>query len=107
MHNGKDIDEIVLFITAENKDETEYDISESGINSFGYNLLGQDKKEEALKIFKLNTQHYPNGFNTWDSYGECLLLLGNKEERINAYKKSLALNPKNKNAETIIEQSNE
>lgn len=103
--NGKTIDELIIFIKSENKDETEYNISESGINSFGYNILGQGKKEEALKIFKLNTELYPNGFNTWDSYGECLLMLEKKEEGIIAYKKSLELNPKNKNAEKIIEQN--
>jgi tetratricopeptide (TPR) repeat protein len=103
--NGKNIEEIVLFIKADNKNKAEYDISESGINNFGYNLLGQGQKKEALKIFKLNTELYPNGFNTWDSYGECLLMLGNKEGGINAYKKSLELNPKNRNAETIIEQN--
>jgi len=103
--NGKTIDELIIFIKSENKDETEYDISENGINSFGYNILGQGKKEEALKIFKLNTELYPNGFNTWDSYGECLLMLEKKEEGIIAYKKSLELNPKNKNAEKIIGQN--
>ena len=53
-------------------------------------------------MFKLNTQLYPNGFNTWDSYSECLLILGNKEDGIKAYKKSLELNPKNKNAEKVL-----
>jgi tetratricopeptide (TPR) repeat protein len=102
---GKTIDEIIKLINTENKEDSEFDISESGINSFGYNILGEDKNKEALKIFKLNTKLYPNGFNTWDSYGECLLMLGEKEEGIKAYKKSLELNPKNKNAETIIEQN--
>ena len=45
---------------------------------------------------------YPNEYNTYDSYGECLLKTGKKEEAIAAYKKSLELNPDNKNAENII-----
>ncbi len=102
---GKNIDEIIEFIKSENLGESNFDLSESGINSFGYNLMRQGKTKEALKIFKLNTELYPNGYNTYDSYGECLLLLGEKEEGIKAYKKSLQLNPKNKNAETIIEQN--
>jgi tetratricopeptide (TPR) repeat protein len=53
-------------------------------------------------VFKLNTELYPNGFNTWDSYGECLLALGKKEEGIEAYRKSFELNPKNKLAEAIV-----
>ena len=102
---GKSIDEIIEFIKSENLSESNFDLSESGINSFGYNLMGKEKTEEALKIFKLNTELYPNGFNTWDSYGECLFMLEKKEEGIIAYKKSLQLNPKNKNAETIIERN--
>lgn len=102
MTQGKSIDEIIKIIKSGDKEDSEFDISESGINSFGYNILGEGKNEDALKIFKLNTELYPNGFNTWDSYGECLLILGKKEEGIKAYKKSLELNPKNKNAETII-----
>ena len=99
------IDEVIEVIKSESKKEPEFDISESGINSFGYNLMRQSKNEEALKIFKLNTEMYPNGYNTWDSYGECLLALEKKEEGVKAYKKSLELNPKNKNAETIIEEN--
>lgn len=102
---GKTIDEIIEIIKSENIKEFKFDLSEREINSFSYNLMGQGKSKEALKIFKLNTELYPNGFNTWDSYGECLLMTGNKEEGIKAYKKSLELNPKNKNAEIIIEKN--
>lgn len=102
---GKSIDEVIEMIKSETEKDSEFDISESGINSFGYNLMGQNRNKEALKIFKLNTELYPNEFNPWDSYGECLLILGNKEEGLEAYEKSLELNPKNENAKTIIEQN--
>jgi len=103
--DGKTIDEIIEFIKSENLNESNFDLSESGINSFAYDLMGKGKTKVALKIFKLNTELYPNGFNTYDSYGECLLLLGEKKEGIKAYKKSLEFNPKNKNAETIIKHN--
>jgi len=105
---GKSVDEIINIINSKNyfHKYSEFDISEKAINSFGYEILREDKKREALKIFKLNTALYPNGYNTWDSLGECLLLLGEKENGIKAYKKSLKLNPKNKNAKKIIEQNN-
>ncbi|BDD01407.1 tetratricopeptide repeat protein [Persicobacter psychrovividus] len=101
----KSIDEVIETINLENKEDPEFDISERAINSFGYSLMRQNRNEDALKIFNLNTELYPDGFNTWDSLGECLLVLGKKEEGINAYEKSLELNPKNKNAETIIEEN--
>ena len=101
----KSIDEVIETINLENKEDPEFDISERAIISFGYSLMRQNRNEDALKIFNLNTELYPDGFNTWDSLGECLLVLGKKEEGINAYEKSLELNPKNKNAETIIEEN--
>lgn len=75
------------------------------INSFDYNLLGQENNKGALKIFKFKTEIYPDGFNTWYSYGECLLMLGEKAAAVKAYRKSLCPNSKNKGAETIIEKN--
>ena len=104
LNEGKSVAKLIRFIKQENIKNSKYDLSESGINNFGYQLMNQGKKEEALEIFKLNTELYPNGFNTFDSYGECLLELGDKEKAITAYKKSLELNPENKNAEKILSE---
>lgn len=101
-NKGKSIDELIQFIKQEDIKKSEYDLSESGINSFGYQFMGQGLKDEALKIFKLNTELYPTGYNTFDSYGECLLKCGDKKNAIIAYKRSLELNPKNKNAEKVL-----
>lgn len=102
LNGGKSVDELVQFIKQEDIKSSEYDLSESGINSFGYQIMSQGLKDDALKIFKLNTELYPQGYNTFDSYGECLLGLGDKENAIIAYKKSLELNPRNKNAEKVL-----
>jgi tetratricopeptide (TPR) repeat protein len=82
-----------------------YDVSESGINSFGYSLMTGGKDDEALKIFQLNTQLYPEAYNTFDSYGECLMKLGRKEEALKAYRKSLELNPQNEGAKRVLEMN--
>ena len=105
LNQKKSVDEIIEVIRSENKKDPEFDISENGINNFGYDFMRKNKNEEALKIFKLNTELYPNEYNTWDSYGECLLALGRKEEAIKVYKISLVLNPKNYNAKAIIEHN--
>lgn len=99
---SKSTDETAAFIRAEVQKGTSslYDVSEAAINSFGYKLM--DKPSEAVKIFKLNTELYPTGFNTFDSYGECLVKLGLKKEAIAAYQKSLALNPQNTNARSVL-----
>lgn len=78
---------------------------EEELNIFGYELLSKNKNEEALKIFKLNTELYPESFNVYDSYGECLMKMGDKKKGIKAYKKSLTLNAQNENARQIIEET--
>jgi len=98
-------DEIIALIKTEfpKGKQSEYDVSESGINSFGYALIAAKKEEEALKILKLNTELYPEAYNTFDSYGECLMKLGRKEEGLKAYRKSLELNPGNEGAKRVLE----
>lgn len=103
---SKSIKKTIVFIKSEHKKglKSNYNTSENELNSFGYELLNSKKENEALEIFTLNTKLYPNGFNTYDSLGECLLFLGKKVEGIKAYKKSLELNPNNENARKIIKE---
>lgn len=99
---GNTIEEVIQLVKSEDLSNSEYNLSESGINSFGYSLMGEGKDEEAIKIFKLNTEIYPTAFNTHDSYGECLLKLGEKEAARKAYEKSVELNPGNQGAVDIL-----
>ncbi len=102
--SGKTTDEIIEIIKNQDNDKPNYDISENQINRLGYLLMEQEKNQDALKIFKLNTELYPNGFKTYDSYGECLLKLGDTENGIKAYQKSLELNSDNTNAKIMLSQ---
>ncbi|WP_296383053.1 DUF6090 family protein [Winogradskyella sp.] len=102
--SGKNIDDIIKIIKNQDSETHNYIISEIQINRLGYELMGQDKNEDALKIFKLNTELYPNEFNTYDSYGECLLKLGDTENGVKAYQKSLELNSDNTNAKIVLSQ---
>jgi len=91
-----------LCIRESRKESPDYNISENGINVLGYQLFEEKKLEDALLIFKMNTEFYPEAGNTWDSYGECLMAMGNESEGLLAYKKAFEINPKNKYAEEII-----
>jgi len=106
LSSGKSIDDLISYIKSADLKNSEYNLSEMGINIFGYQLMGTDKTADALKIFKLNTELYPEGFNTYDSYGECLVKLGKLKEGVIAYKKSLELNPKNENAKKVLSEIN-
>lgn len=81
-----------------------YDFSEPELNRLGYQLLQAKKIKEAIEIFKLNVEAYPQGFNTYDSLGEAYMVDGNNELAIKNYKKSLELNPKNENATATLKR---
>ena len=72
--------------------------TELEINGLGYQLMGQGLLEEAITVFELNVESYPNAFNTYDSLGEAYMNAGRREEAIANYRKSLELNPANVNA---------
>ena len=72
---------------------------EGEINTLGYSILNERKAEAAINIFKLNTILFPGSGNTFDSLGECCLILGLKEEGINNYRKALLVEPNYANAE--------
>ncbi len=99
---GKSIVDIVAYCITTEPGLAEFNISEGGLNTFGYELMAEGKMNDALEIFKTNTTLYPNAFNTWDSYGECLLQMDQTEAAVEAYAKSLELNPSNKNAENVL-----
>lgn len=75
-----------------------YDFSEGQLNVVGYQLLRMKRVKDAIEIFKLNVEMFPQGFNTYDSLGEAYMENGDKNLAIQNYKKSLELNPKNTGA---------
>ncbi len=79
-------------------------ISEQSINSLGYTLMQINKLDEALQVFKLNTDDFPDSWNAWDSYAEAWMNKGNNEEAVKYYKRSLELNPQNDNGKKMLEK---
>lgn len=79
-----------------------YDFSEEVLNALGYQLLGMKKQKEAIEIFKLNVEAYPQAFNPYDSLGEAYLQAGERALALQNYKKSVELNPQNVAAVQII-----
>ena len=75
-----------------------YDFSEPQLNRLGYQLLQMNRAGDAIEIFKVNVEIFPQGFNVYDSLGEAYMVNGDKQLAIQNYKKSLELNPKNANA---------
>jgi tetratricopeptide (TPR) repeat protein len=80
------------------KSASEFDLTEGQLNNLGYELLQQKKNAEAIEVFKLNVEAFPESGNTYDSLGEAYMKAGQKELAIKSYAKSLELNPNNRNA---------
>jgi tetratricopeptide (TPR) repeat protein len=74
-----------------------YDFDENEFIGLGYGLLHMKKFREAIEIFKLSVEAYPQSYNAYDSLGEAYMDNGDKELAIKNYQKSLELNPGNAN----------
>jgi tetratricopeptide (TPR) repeat protein len=67
--------------------------TEAMMNRFGYALLGKRRIDDAIQIFKLNVEAYPNSANVYDSLGDALEAAGRKEDAIKSFEKALAIDP--------------
>lgn len=73
----------------------DFALKENEVNSWGYELMACGKIKEAIEIFKLNVELYPESFNVYDSLGEAYMNNGEKELAIKNYQRSIELNPQN------------
>src|SRR5215211_5752066 len=86
------------------KQAATYDFAEPELNQLGYLLLRSGKPREAIEIFKLNVEAYPQAFNTYDSLAEAYMTINERELAIQNYKKSLELNANNTNAVEVLKR---
>jgi Flp pilus assembly protein TadD len=77
---------------------------ESTLNQLGYTLLREKKLDEAIKVFQLNVEEYPKGWNCYDSLAEAYMTAGKNDLAITNYEKSLELNPDNKNGTEMLKK---
>jgi len=76
---------------------------EDALNSLGYRLLRQGMVEEAIGLFRFNTELYPSSGNVYDSLGEALLASGDLEAALSNYETSVRLDPGNQNGVAMIQ----
>jgi pimeloyl-ACP methyl ester carboxylesterase len=77
---------------------------ENTLNTLGYQQLNAKHTREAIALFKLNVEMYPNAYNPYDSLAEAYMVQGDREAAIKNYRKSLELNPDNTNAVTMLKK---
>jgi CubicO group peptidase (beta-lactamase class C family) len=72
----------------------DYLFQEILLNRMGYALMGENRFDDAIEIFKLNVSEYPDSWNVYDSLAEAYLKKGDKVMAIKNYQKALELNPR-------------
>jgi len=97
------IDEAISLIEINKEQYQSLSFVEDVLNLAGYQYLNQERFDDAIKVFSLNVDLFPGSWNAYDSLGEAYLKADKKDLAIENYKKSLELNPKNVNAQKIIE----
>jgi len=86
------------------KASSEVLFNESDFNALGYRLMGNSQIQEAIEIFKLNVEAFPDSWNGYDSLGEAYMNDGQIALAIKAYEKSIQLNPENENGKQMLER---
>ena len=92
------IDEAVTYYHGRREqDSTALLFTEMQMNRLGYEHLSRGQAREALALFRLNIEAYPESFNVYDSYGEALMADHQYERAVEYYARSVELNPDNEN----------
>lgn len=63
------------------------------LNRVGYDLLNEKRTKDAIEVFKVNTELFPEIANAWDSLAEAYATDGQKELAVKFYKKTIEVNP--------------
>ena len=95
-------DAVVRYVRELQRGDTAAPVSERVVNEVGYWLVRQDRLDEALVVFELNVELYPEAWNAYDSLAEAHMGLGHDADAIRFYEKSLELNEENTNAKEMI-----
>jgi tetratricopeptide (TPR) repeat protein len=77
-------------------DKGRYFFNERQFNSTGYVFLNSGRVEEAISLFKINLELFPESWNVYDSLAEAYAVKGETGLAIKYYERSLELNPNNK-----------
>jgi len=77
---------------------------ETEINALGYRLLSRNRTDDAIAMFRLNTEEFPDSWNAWDSLGEASETAGRLDEALAQFRKSVSLRPDSPTGLAAIER---
>lgn len=73
-------------------------------NDIGFQLLKARKMDIAYKVFKLNETSFPSSWGVYHGLGQTCLMMGQKSQALEYYRKSIILNPQNEEGRRAITQ---
>ncbi|MCV6629866.1 MAG: S41 family peptidase [Flavobacteriaceae bacterium] len=76
--------------------------NEDELTMFGYKQLWENKTADALLVFRLIAEVFPNSANAYDSLGEVYLAMGDSAQSLTMYQKAFRMNSDNFHAEDQI-----
>ena len=80
-------------------------LTEEAVNALGYDLLGEERFDVAIAVFRRNVERFPESSNVGnDSLGEAYLESGQLEAALENYERSVELDPANGNGKAAIER---
>ena len=100
-NNGEELVSLYKKLKTE-KNAYDFSGAEAFLNNLGYHLLTHNRVKDAVMFLKFTVEEYPESSNTLDSYAEALMKDEQKEQAIQMFKRSLALNPDNTNAQSKL-----
>lgn len=80
-------------------------VTEPMINRLGYLLLGRNLHREAIAVFKVNTERYPQSANTFDSLGDAYEAAGDLQNARTSFARAVEL--ARKNNDPVLDTSSE
>lgn len=66
-------------------------VNQVELNTFGYRLMGEDRIEEAIAVFEMNVEAYPESANTYDSLADAYREAGRLEDARRNYERAVEL----------------
>ncbi|WP_439152198.1 tetratricopeptide repeat protein [Winogradskyella sp.] len=73
------------------------------LNTYGRILYGTEREEEAIAVFRLNTQLFPDEPKTYMSLANTLDISGDKDSALKVLKDAIKLHPDNTHLKENLE----